>query len=153
MNACGKVLTVVLLITAVHALAQPLPHGRGRGADWRALHGPPGRWWNNPQIIQRVGLTAEQQKKLDEVYQQHRLELIDANATLDKEEATLEPLVNVDPPDDAKVLAELDRVAQARADLEKANSRMLWSLRRVLTSDQWKKLQPGPAPPSSPKWR
>jgi hypothetical protein len=32
-------------------------------------------------------------------------------------------------------------VAQARAELEKANARMLLGIRRVLTPDQWKKLQ------------
>ena len=40
-----------------------------------------------------------------------------------------------------KVLAQIDRIAQARAELEKANARMLLGLRGVLTLDQWKKLQ------------
>ena len=39
------------------------------------------------------------------------------------------------------MLAEIDRVAQIRAELEKANARMLLGLRRVLTQDQWQKLQ------------
>jgi Spy/CpxP family protein refolding chaperone len=153
MNGCCKFLAVLLLVAPVLSLAQPLPPGRGRGADWKALHGPPGRWWNNPQIVQQVGVTTEQQKKLDDIYQQYRLKLIDSNAALDREEATLEPLVNADPPDDAKVIAQLDHVAQARAELEKVNARMLWSLRRVLTSEQWKKLRPEPPALPSPKWR
>jgi hypothetical protein len=32
-------------------------------------------------------------------------------------------------------------VAQARAELEKANARMLLGFRGVLTQEQWKKLQ------------
>jgi len=32
-------------------------------------------------------------------------------------------------------------VAQTRAELEKANARMLLGIRRVLNPDQWKKLQ------------
>ena len=39
------------------------------------------------------------------------------------------------------MLAQIDQTAQARAQLEKANARMLLSLRGVLTSDQWTKLQ------------
>jgi Spy/CpxP family protein refolding chaperone len=152
MKMSHKVAAAVLFSIPVLVLAQP-PAGRGRGADWTALHGPPGIWWNNSLVIQRVGITVEQQKKLDEVYQQYRLKLIDADAGLEKEEATLEPLVSVEPPDDTKVIAQLDRVAQARAELEKVNARMLWSLRRVLTSDQWKKLRPEPLASPAAKWR
>jgi Spy/CpxP family protein refolding chaperone len=53
----------------------------------------------------------------------------------------MEPLLGVDQPDEGKILAQIDRVAQARAELEKANARMLLGLRRVLTSEQWKTLQ------------
>lgn len=51
------------------------------------------------------------------------------------------PLLAADQPDEGKILAQIDRVAQARAELEKANARMLLGLRRVLTPDQWKTLQ------------
>jgi Spy/CpxP family protein refolding chaperone len=109
--------------------------------------GSQGRWWSNPQTAEAVGLTADQVKKMDDIFQQHRLKLIDLNASLDKEEAILEPLVSADQPDDTKVVAQIDRVAQARAELEKANSRMLWSIRRVLSPEQWKKLQTYPPKP------
>jgi Spy/CpxP family protein refolding chaperone len=113
-----------------------------------------GRWWSNPRMAAMLGLTADQVKKMDDIFQQHRLKLIDLNASLEKEEAILEPLVGADQPDDGKVLPQLDRVAQARAELEKANSRMLWSVRRVLTPDQWKKLQTEPSAlrPGLQKW-
>ena len=84
-----------------------------------------GRWWSNPQTVEMLGMTSDQVKKMDDIFQQHRLRLIDLNAALAKEEAILEPLVAADQPDDAKVLPQIDRVAQARAELEKANSRML----------------------------
>jgi Spy/CpxP family protein refolding chaperone len=103
--------------------------------------GPPGRWWNNPEMAGKLGLTADQQKRMDDIFQQHRLKLIDLNASVQKEEAILEPLVEADQPDEAKVLAQIDRVAQSRAELEKANARMLLGMRRVLNPDQWKKLQ------------
>jgi len=75
------------------------------------------------------------------LFQQSRLKLIDLSASLQKEEAILEPLVEADRPDEGQVLAQIDRVAQARAELEKANARMLLGFRGVLTQDQWKKLQ------------
>jgi Spy/CpxP family protein refolding chaperone len=126
----------------------PPPPRPGRPPMERAFHaGPPGRWWDNPEMAQKLSLTADQQKKMDEIFQQHRLKLIDLNASLQKEEAILEPLVESDQPEESRILAQIDRVAQARAELEKGNARMLLGIRRVLNPGQWKKLQaeaPGP---------
>ncbi|MGB9457711.1 MAG: Spy/CpxP family protein refolding chaperone, partial [Bryobacteraceae bacterium] len=111
--------------------------GPGRGM---MMPGPAGKWWDNPELSRQLNLTADQQKKMDEVFQQHRLRLIDLHAALEKEEAILDPLINAANPDDAKVLPQIDRVAQARAELEKANARLLLGLRHVLTAEQWKML-------------
>ncbi len=107
----------------------------------RALGGPPGRWWDRPEMAQRLQLSADQQRKMDDVFQQSRLKMIDLRASLEKEELTTEPLVAAEQPDEAKILAQIDKVAQARAELEKANVRMLLGIRRVLTQDQWSKLK------------
>jgi Spy/CpxP family protein refolding chaperone len=109
--------------------------------------GPPGKWWKNPDMAQKLGLTADQQKKMDDIFQDSRLKLIDLNAALEKDEAILEPLVDADQPDEGKILTQIDRVAQGRADLEKANARMLLGIRRVLTPEQWKKLAADAPPP------
>ena len=124
------------------------PGGRGAGPDdspatlgTRASRFLGGTWWRNPDMVQKLALNSEQQKKIEDIFQQHRLKLVDLDATLRKEEITMEPLMAADSPDEAKSLAQIDKVAQARAELEKANARFLFGIRRVLTPDQWKKLQ------------
>jgi periplasmic protein CpxP/Spy len=114
----------------------------------RTFHAmPPGRWWTDPGLVQRIGLTPDQQKKIDGIFQQSRLKLIDLSAGLQKEETVLEPLLEADRPEEATILLQIDRIAQARAELEKANARMLLGFRSVLSQDQWKKLQAdGPRP-------
>jgi protein CpxP len=107
--------------------------GEGQGAH--------GKWWDNPELAQKLGLATDQQKQMDDIFQQARLKLIDRHAEVEKEEAKLEPLISADTPDEGQILAQIDRVAQARAELEKANARMLLGVRRVLTPDQWKKLK------------
>jgi Spy/CpxP family protein refolding chaperone len=110
-----------------------------------------GRWWWNPQMVQTLGVNSDQQKKMDDIFQQHRLQLIDLTATVEREEVTLQPLMAADQPDEPKIIAQIDKVAQARAELEKADARMLLGIRRVLTPDQWKKLQSGtPGPGRGP---
>ena len=111
----------------------------GPGGPGGGLHvGPPGRWWDDPDFVRRLSLSADQQKNMDDIFNTNRLKLIDQFAALQKEEAIMEPLVAADPPDEAKLLAQIDRVAQARAELEKANARMLLGIRRQLTHEQWK---------------
>jgi Spy/CpxP family protein refolding chaperone len=103
--------------------------------------GPPGRWWNDPGMAQRIGLTPVQQRKMNEVFDGSRVRLIDLSASLQKQEALLDPMLSADPIDDAKVTAQIDRVVEARAALERANSAMLLGLRKVLTAEQWQRLQ------------
>ena len=103
--------------------------------------GPPGIWWHNPDLVQKLTLTPDQQKRMDDIMQQSRLQLIDLRANVEKQELLIEPMLAANPPDTTKVLAQIDRTAQARADLEKAIGKMLLSIRTVLTPDQWTKLQ------------
>ncbi len=102
---------------------------------------PPGEWWKNPDTIQKLSLTEDQQKKMDGIFQQSRLTLIDLKANLEKQEVLLEPMLNANPPDATKALAQISKVADARAELEKTNAKMLLGIRGVLTTDQWTKLQ------------
>jgi Spy/CpxP family protein refolding chaperone len=114
---------------------------RGMGDRGGFRFGSMGMWWKNPELAQKIGLTADQQKKMDDIFQQSRLQLIDLRASLEKEEVKMEPMLAANPPDTNRVLAQIDKTAQARAELEKANARMLLGIRNVLTPDQWTKLQ------------
>jgi Spy/CpxP family protein refolding chaperone len=113
--------------------------GGGMHSDFRIA--PPGMWWKNPDLVTKLNLTPDQQKRMDDIFQQSRLQLIDLKAAVEREEVTLEPMLAANPPDTNKVLAQIDRTAQARADLEKANAKMLLGIRGILTPDQWTKLQ------------
>ena len=125
--------------------------GRGGGVTMRsnrppleqAFGGPglQGRWWDNPQVIDKLKLTDDQRKQFDRILQEHREHLIDLRANLEKAELELEPLVRDDQPNESAILAQIDKVAQARAELEKANARYLLALRGKLTADQWKQVQ------------
>lgn len=126
---------------------QPGPHHRimREGPDegphpgfFFAMHGV---WWKNPDLIKSLNITPDQQKRMDDIFQKSRLELIDLRAALEKQEVIMRPMMDENPPDTNKILAQIDRVAQARADLEKGNARMLLGIRGVLTPDQWTKLQ------------
>jgi Spy/CpxP family protein refolding chaperone len=133
------------------ALAQGPGGGMGMGPGFgdhqppmeRAfgLEGGHGRWWNRPKVIERLKLTDEQRKEFDAILLAHREKLIDLRANVQKAELELEPLVSADQPNEPKILSQIDRVAQARAELEKANARFLLAIRSKLTPEQWKQVQ------------
>jgi Spy/CpxP family protein refolding chaperone len=115
--------------------------GGGEGMRGGLRVGPPGIWWHNADLIQKLNLTPDQQKKMDDILQQSKLQLIDLRANVEKQEVLMEPMLAANPPDTNKILAQIDHTAQARAELEKANAKMLLGIRNVLTPDQWTKLQ------------
>ena len=142
-----------ILVLAI-GTATMVAQGRGRPPGDRREMTPnrEGKWWTNPMVIRRLTLSAEQQRKLEDIFQQSRLKLIDLTAALQKEEAILDPLLADEHPQEAKVFAQIDRVADARAALEKTNSRMLFAFRSTLSSEQWIALQsPGPGPGPGPR--
>jgi Spy/CpxP family protein refolding chaperone len=120
--------------------------GNMRGGGFRGQQGgfhigPQGMWWRNPMVVERLTLTPDQVKRMDSIFQESRLQLIDLRANVEKQEVMLEPLLSANPLDTAKAQAQIDKVADARADLEKANAKMLLGIRGVLTPDQWTRLR------------
>jgi len=109
--------------------------------------GPGGQWWDNPETAQKIGLTAEQEQKVRTILASHRSSLFDLSQRVQKEDFAMETLMDADTLDENAVVAQADRVADARAQMEKARVRMLVELRRVLTIDQWHKLQALQPPP------
>lgn len=115
-------------------------HDGGRGDEML----PFGMWWKNPDVAARIGLTAEQQKRIGDLFLQSRVQLIHMHASLQEEQLLLEPLLDATPLDEAKAMTQIDKIADTRADLEKANAKMLLDIRGVLTADQWTKLRNHP---------
>lgn len=157
----GRVRGWLILCLASVALwaQQPFQGGGGRGPggprprSGGMLGGVGGKWWDNPEMVKKLVLTAEQQKKMDDLFQQSKLKLIDLEAPLQKEEVILDGLMRGPQLDDPKILQSVDRIAQDRAELEKANARFLLGIRHVLTPEQWTQLQaerPSGPPPGGP---
>jgi periplasmic protein CpxP/Spy len=98
-------------------------------------------WWNEPRMVERLKLTDDQRKAMDAIMLEHREKLVDLHANLEKAELAMQPLMAADTPNDAAITAQIDKVVQARGDLERADSRFLLAIRDKLTPDQWKQLK------------
>jgi len=154
LGAAALALTFAAILTAGAQAPDNAPgtDGPGAGGPGFGQHRPPferalgprgdhGRFWNDPVMVEKLKLTDDQRKQMNDILQQHREKLVDLRSSVEKSELILEPLMKADQPDENKILAQIDQVAQARAELEKANARFLLALRSKLTPEQWKQLQ------------
>ena len=92
-------------------------------------------------MAERIGLSDQQKQQLGKISQDSRLKMIDLRADLEKQEVILGPMLQTYHPDEAQVLAQVEKVSQARAAVEKARVQTMLSTRGVLTEDQWNKLK------------
>ncbi len=167
MNA-GRIRQIILTVAGIFAVvtmssAQGSGGGPGAGLGpmmnrppMQRAFGPMGTggrgWWNNPRMIEQLKLTDDQRKAMDAILLEHREKLIDLRANLEKAELTMEPMMSADPPNDAAITAQIDKVVAARAELERANARFLLAIRDKLTADQWKQIQAARMD-RGPRWR
>lgn len=100
---------------------------------------PPGaqgvKWWQSDYYKKELGLTAEQTRRIEEIFQNALPTLKVQKTTLDEAEAKFERLVERG--DDNQVMEQVNLVEAARADLKKTHTLMLLGMRKVLTRDQW----------------
>ncbi len=119
-----------------------------------------GKWWKNSAIVRDLALSEDQVRKLEETYLHYQNRLADLRDELKAQERQLKSMLQGDKLDDAALAAQTEKAIAARGSLERENAAMTLGLRKLLSSEQWKKLQtkkeqlvqppPPPAPPPPP---
>src|SRR5262245_8078328 len=99
-----------------------------------------GAWWTDAGLTQRLGLTEDQKTRLQRVFENHRLAIISTTDLLEKEEAQLTRLLEAETLDRNAMFTQIDRVIQARSEMERANAAMMFEMRQQLTRAQWLQL-------------
>jgi Spy/CpxP family protein refolding chaperone len=95
------------------------------------------KWWQSDKYKRELGLTAEQSRQIEEIFQAAMPNLRVLNEALDQAEAEFERRVQKG--DDAAILEQVKRVAAARAELYTSRTMLLVRMRKKLTTDQWAK--------------
>jgi Spy/CpxP family protein refolding chaperone len=101
---------------------------------------PPGKWWKRPAVVQKLGITADQQNQLEEIFSKNRRTFIDLKADVERRQLDVEELMAKKDSDPKKVSAAFDASEQAKARLRKSISMMVLEMRGVLTEAQWKQV-------------
>jgi len=103
--------------------------------------GPPERWWNNKKFAKSLGLRAEQKKKMDDIFSANKSAILLRCQSFVQEQSRMDQLSRQAVLDEASLFPEIDRVAQARAELEKANAHLLLLLRQEMDGAQIERLR------------
>lgn len=97
-------------------------------------------WWEGP-LTRSLNLTDAQREQIRDILREHRDEMIDRRAAMEKAEAEVEDLFNEEAPEGAKAKAAIDQLVAARGAMTRTFTEMSLKLRRVLTTEQWNDLQ------------
>ena len=96
-------------------------------------------WWRDAQFQKELGLTADQSKRIDDIFQSTVPVLRHKKEELDQQEAELSRLIAANA-DEQAVTRQVDRVEALRSHLNKNRTLLLLHIRQVLTPDQRAKL-------------
>jgi Spy/CpxP family protein refolding chaperone len=100
-----------------------------------------GKWWQNPDVVSKLGLNDSQVTQLNQVFYNHKMKLIDYGAAMEKQDLKLQSLLDADQPDEGQVNAQVDQVLAARGKLEREFTTMNLDLRKQLSVEQWRQLK------------
>lgn len=102
---------------------------------------PKGKWWRMPEVAKQLKLTAEQQTKLDEVFNGSQSELIDLKADADKRGIELRAQLEKPQVARKEALAAAQQLGVARARLFEREVAMMVDMKSVLNEEQWSMLR------------
>lgn len=147
----SKLGIAVLTLVSAMAMAQstmpapppgpPGPGGAGGERHVTVFRRELGAWWKNSKIAEKLQLTDQQIKQLEDVFYQHRLKLIDYTAEMEKADMKLQQMLNADTVDEGQVNSQVDQVLAARGKTEREFTMLTLNFRKILSPDQWKQLQ------------
>lgn len=103
--------------------------------------GPVGRWWDDRSVAHQIGLSSQQQKKMDSIFNANRAAIVESYKAFVKAQNNLEKVNKSAAADKTAVFAAVDAVNQARSALQKNTLAMLMQIRDQMDSAQIEKLQ------------
>jgi len=114
--------------------------GRGMrgGAMGRGMGGDPGME-HAARMLRQLDLTPEQQKKVADIHERAQRTAIQAEADRKLATMDLQKLIHDEHPDQAKIDAQIDKLAQVRVQMVKSRVAALLEVRALLTPEQLKK--------------
>jgi len=99
-----------------------------------------GQWWENPMVVKELGLSEAQSKQIDDLSLKHRKDIVKLEADIKIAEMDLWNLIG-DNGSEADIRKKAKELSQLREKIQEMRIDHMLSLRKILTSEQQKKLK------------
>lgn len=93
------------------------------------------------KIMRDAGLSGAQIKQVESLHFEAERERVDIHHELAKARLELQRLLSADAPDDSAVFAQVDKIGALDTRLKKNRIGLLLKVRRLMTPEQWEKMQ------------
>lgn len=124
---CMAGITLIIVLTlAPLAVAQDMPGGK---------------WWQDPDIAKELNLTSKDVKALDDLFIESRRRMIELKNQVEKEQFEYQTLIESKNLDESAVNRQLQRLEEARTELNAERSRFVLGVRKILGRDRFQRLQ------------
>ena len=110
--------------------------GRGKGGGFGM-----GRGGIPPHVAERLGISKEVQQRVQALAFEANEQLIGLDADLKRARLELQKQLTVDRPDQRAVMALVDKIAKAEAEVRKNRLGLMLKVRELVGPEAWKKLQ------------
>lgn len=101
---------------------------------------PPVRWWRIPEMVNKLDLTQQEKKGLEDLFTQKRKILFQMRSEVEQQRFELENLLEARNLDQRAALEQFNRLEEKRQKLAAERFRYLLEVRRILGSDRYLKL-------------
>lgn len=102
--------------------------------------GPPGRWWQMPNVADKLGLSQSEKNALDSLFVQNRRTLINLKKEVEKERFELDNILGQQNFDERSALNQFKRLEKQRENLSMERFRYLLQVRKILGHERYQKL-------------
>jgi Spy/CpxP family protein refolding chaperone len=101
----------------------------------------PRKWWIDPQLRADLGINDQQSAAVDQIWQKSLPKLREGHERLEKLEDVLSQMILENVADESTVLAQIEKVENTRAELNKGRTAMLYRMNKLLTAEQRAKVK------------
>lgn len=102
---------------------------------------PPGKWWQMPEVAEKLDLTSQEQQELDELFAQSQRRMIDLRNNVQKEKFELELILDQQDFDKPACMNRFKKFQNARTNLADERFKFLVEVRKLLDHNRYRALK------------
>ena len=126
--------TVTAVLAALCLFLLPSP------SAWSGPLGD-GKWWEIPRISKKLGLTREQTERINQIWTEHRKQIIDTRGEIEKAYLDLENVLGKATVETQQAYQLAERLGQLHAKQAEKRLKMTIDTRQILSVEQFEKLK------------